>query len=60
MDEVYSKITDKTKLVSIAQMSNVLGTIYPVKEIMNMPMAWEQIVVMLLKVFPYESRCSGY
>ena len=33
MDEVYSKITDKTKLVSIAQISNVLGTIYPVKEI---------------------------
>lgn len=33
MDEVTKKITDKTKLVSIAQMSNVLGTIYPVKEI---------------------------
>lgn len=33
MDEVKEKITDKTKLVGIAQMSNVLGVIYPVKEI---------------------------
>lgn len=33
MVEVERKITKKTKLVGIAQMSNVLGTIYPVKEI---------------------------
>lgn len=33
MDEVKQKITDRTRLVGIAQMSNVLGTIYPVKEI---------------------------
>lgn len=33
MDEIKEKITDKTKLVAIAQISNVLGTIYPVKEI---------------------------
>lgn len=33
MDEVKDKITDRTKLVGIAQMSNVLGTIYPLKEI---------------------------
>jgi cysteine desulfurase / selenocysteine lyase len=33
MDEVQEKITDKTKLVGIAQMSNVLGVICPVKEI---------------------------
>jgi cysteine desulfurase/selenocysteine lyase len=33
MDEVKEKITDKTKLVGIAHMSNVLGVIYPVKEI---------------------------
>lgn len=33
MEEVKKKITDKTKVVSIAQMSNVLGNIYPVKEI---------------------------
>jgi cysteine desulfurase / selenocysteine lyase len=32
-EEIHTKITDKTKLVSIAKMSNVLGTIYPVKEI---------------------------
>lgn len=35
MEEVYNKVTDKTKIVSIAQMSNVLGTIYPVKEIIE-------------------------
>ncbi|NLX61196.1 MAG: cysteine desulfurase [Tissierellia bacterium] len=33
MEEVSIKITDKTKIVSLAQMSNVLGTIYPVKKI---------------------------
>lgn len=32
-EEYKSKITDKTKVVAIAQMSNVLGTKYPVKEI---------------------------
>lgn len=32
-EEVERKITDQTKIVSIAQMSNVLGTIYPVQEI---------------------------
>lgn len=32
-NEYKSKITDKTKIVAIAQMSNVLGTIFPVKEI---------------------------
>lgn len=33
MEEVRAKITGRTKIVSLAQMSNVLGTIYPVKEI---------------------------
>lgn len=33
MEEVYEKITNRTKIVSLAQMSNVLGTVYPVKEI---------------------------
>src|SRR5690606_31866475 len=33
MEEVRRKITDRTKIVSLAQMSNVLGTVYPVKEI---------------------------
>lgn len=32
-DEVKSKITEKTKIVSIAQVSNTLGTINPIKEI---------------------------
>jgi cysteine desulfurase/selenocysteine lyase len=35
MEEVEKKITERTKLVGIAQMSNVLGTIYPVKEIIS-------------------------
>lgn len=35
MDEVYNKITEKTKLVSIAKMSNVLGTVYPVEDIIE-------------------------
>lgn len=34
-EEIYSKITDKTKIVCVAQMSNVLGTIYPIKEIVD-------------------------
>ena len=34
-EEYKSKITKKTKLVSLAQMSNVLGTIYPVEEIID-------------------------
>lgn len=33
--EIRSKITSKTKLVGIAQMSNVTGTIYPIKEIIE-------------------------
>lgn len=32
-DEVKEKVTQNTGLVAIAQMSNVLGTIYPVKEL---------------------------
>ena len=32
-EEVHSKITDKTKIVSITHVSNALGTINPVKEI---------------------------
>ena len=32
-EEVHSKITDKTKIVSIAHVSNTLGTINPVKQI---------------------------
>ncbi|CAH2214774.1 cysteine desulfurase [Tepidibacter aestuarii] len=34
-EEIQDKITEKTKIVSIAHMSNVLGTIYPIKEIVE-------------------------
>lgn len=34
-EEYKSKITDKTKILAIAQMSNVLGSIYPIKEIVQ-------------------------
>ncbi|NLU07001.1 MAG: cysteine desulfurase [Clostridiales bacterium] len=34
-EEYKNKITDKTKIVSIAQVSNVLGTKYPVKDIVK-------------------------
>lgn len=35
LDEVESKITEKTKIVSVTHVSNVLGTINPVKEIIK-------------------------
>lgn len=34
-DEIRDKITNKTKLVAMAHMSNVLGTIFPIKEIID-------------------------
>lgn len=34
-EEIESKITSKTKIVSVTQVSNVLGTINPVKEIVE-------------------------
>lgn len=34
-EEIESKITDKTKIVGITHISNVLGTINPVKEIIK-------------------------
>ena len=34
-EEIESKITDKTKIVAITHVSNVLGTINPVKEIIK-------------------------
>lgn len=33
MDQVRQTITDKTKIVAIQHVSNVLGTVYPIKEI---------------------------
>lgn len=41
----YKKINSRTKLVSIAQMSNVLGTIFPVREISQMAHEKGAIVV---------------
>jgi cysteine desulfurase (EC 2.8.1.7) len=41
----YKKINSMTKLVSIAQMSNVLGTIFPVREISQMAHEKGAIVV---------------
>lgn len=35
IDEIRKKITDKTKIVGITHVSNVLGTINPVKEIID-------------------------
>lgn len=33
LEEIKEKITEKTKIVSVAQMSNTLGTIHPIEEI---------------------------
>lgn len=33
MDQVRATVTDKTKIVAIQQVSNVLGTLHPIKEI---------------------------
>lgn len=35
LDEIKEKITTKTKIVSVAHMSNVLGTIHPLEEIID-------------------------
>ena len=35
LEEIKKKITNKTKIVSIAQMSNVLGVIHPLSEIID-------------------------
>lgn len=44
-EEVREKITNKTKIVSIAHMSNVLGSIYPVKEIIDYAQGKGAIVI---------------
>ena len=35
IEEVKGKITENTKIVSMAHMSNVLGTIHPIEEIID-------------------------
>lgn len=44
-EEIENKITEKTKLVSIAQVSNALGTINPVKKIIEYAHSKGSIVV---------------
>lgn len=44
-DEIKDKITKKTKLVAMAHMSNVLGTIFPVKEIIDYAHSQGSVVV---------------
>lgn len=44
-EEIEAKITEKTALVGIAHMSNVLGTIYPIKELVNYAHKQEAVVV---------------
>lgn len=44
-DEIKEKITTNTKIVSIAHMSNVLGTIYPIEEIIDHSHKMGSIVV---------------
>ena len=44
-EEIESKITDKTKIVAITHVSNVLGTITPVKEIIKYALKKGVIVI---------------
>ncbi|TDT60979.1 cysteine desulfurase [Fonticella tunisiensis] len=44
-EEIRNKITSKTKVVSIGHMSNVLGVIYPVKEIIEYAHSMGAIVI---------------
>ncbi len=48
LDDVRATITNATKIVSVMQVSNVLGSINPVKEIarllMNMVQSWSLMV----------------
>lgn len=45
MDDAQRKITDKTKIVSIAQSSNVLGVINPVKELAQIAHSHDAVMV---------------
>ncbi|WP_067931908.1 cysteine desulfurase [Alicyclobacillus kakegawensis] len=45
LEDVRGTITDKTRLVAIAQVSNVLGTIYPIREIVDLAHAVGAVVV---------------
>ncbi|MBC8589620.1 cysteine desulfurase [Wansuia hejianensis] len=45
LEEIKNKITNKTKIVSIAQMSNVLGTVHPIEEIIDYAHKMGSIVI---------------
>ncbi|MBB6716672.1 cysteine desulfurase [Clostridium gasigenes] len=45
LDEIKSKITEKTKIVSVAQVSNALGTINNIKEIIDYAHSKGSIVI---------------
>jgi len=45
-DEINKKITNKTKLVAIAQVSNVLGTVFPVEHIIKIAHKHNAVVVL--------------
>ncbi|GAB6169894.1 SufS family cysteine desulfurase [Clostridium carnis] len=45
LDEVREKITEKTKIVSITHVSNVLGTINPIKEIIEIAHSKGAVVI---------------
>ena len=36
LDDLKQKVTDKTKIVAVTHVSNVLGTINPIKEILQL------------------------
>lgn len=45
-EEIGRKITEKTKVVAVAQVSNVLGTVYPVQKIIERAHAVGAVVVL--------------
>lgn len=44
-EEIKEKITNRTKIVSLAHISNVLGTIHPVKEIIDYAHKMKSVVI---------------
>ena len=46
LSEIENKITDKTKLVAIAHVSNVLGTVFPVEHIVSLAHEKGAVVVL--------------
>ena len=61
MEEVKSKISEKTKIVGITHISNALGTINPVDEIISYAHSKRRIGCFrwISKCTPYEGRCKS-